>query len=118
LRDREPRKAIADSDIAALGRAVEFREILDLADLEAGDVGGPFRCSGRQMALQLLGRIGIFGQIGTIGVTVTKGNMHHCTGQRRIGPRPQGEVEVGDGGTAGAVGVDHDHPRTTLPSRL
>ena len=110
------RKAIAETDVALLGAAVEAREVHDLGLGEARDASRPGGVTRAQMLPQLAREVGVFREVVEVGEAVAEQHMHHGAGERAIGAGPEREMPVGDRGGARAVGVDHHEGRATLLS--
>ena len=107
-------EAVAQAQEGALGAAVEPGEGHDLGLGQAGDRRGPGRRAGAQMALQLVRRVAVAGEIVPVGEALVEQHVHHAAGQRPVGARAQCQMHVGLLGRAGAVGVDHDQLRPAL----
>ena len=101
------RETVADAHIALLGRAVESREVLDLGDGEAGDLGGPGWVAGDEVGFDLLVPVAEAGQVVAVGQPLAQEDVNHGAGQRRVRAGLERQMQVGLLCRAGAVGVDH-----------
>ena len=101
------REAVADAQIALLGGTVEPREVFDLGDGQAGDLGGPGRIAGDEVGLDLLVPVAVAGQVVAVGQAVAQQDMDHGAGQRRVRAGLERQMQVGLFGRSGTVGVDH-----------
>ena len=101
-------EAVAGADVGAGGGVVEGGEGLDLGDGEAGDGGGPGGVAGGEVGFEGGRVVGVLGHVGAVGVAVAEGAVHDGAGEGGVSAGAEGEVHVGSGSAAGAVGVDDD----------
>ena len=101
--------AFAEADQRGLGVAVQGRELLDVGDGEAGDLGRARRRELRQhLALDLVEAQRVNVDVVEVGETVAHQDVHDAERQGGVGADPDGQVEVGGAGAARAARVDHD----------
>src|SRR5262249_3964782 len=82
------RETVAEADEAALGPPVEPGEGDDLLLGHTADRRGPRGIARGEVPLELLGNIGVFRQVGAVGVALLEEDMHDAAGQRRVGAGP------------------------------
>ncbi len=78
------------------------------ASRKAGDARRPGRVAVAQMGFEPGRVVGVARQIGAVGVALLEQHVHDGAGERAVGAGQRREVQVGDLGRAGAVGIDDD----------
>ncbi len=111
-------EAVAQAEIGALGLADELGEALDLGGGDVADFGGPVRRPGLQMSFELTRAVGVFLEIGPIGVAVAEQHMHDGAGESAIGAGADQQLHIRLLHGAGIVDVDAGDLRAALLARL
>jgi hypothetical protein len=108
------REAVAEADVGALRRADQPGEVLDLGRAQAADRRRPFRAARLEVGLELARCIGVFLEIGPVGVTVAEEHVHDRAGERPVRSRPHHHLHVCLLHGAGVVDVDAGDPGPAL----
>ena len=107
--------AVVHAQRGGPGRRVFAGQTLDLARGYAGPGGHALRCVFARPLGQLLKAVGHLVDIGAVFQALIQDDVHQAQRQRGIRAGADGDMPVGQRGSARAVGVDDDQPCPAAP---